>query len=201
MVTDFMLNPNIAYLLLVSGFLLIIMALLTPGTGVLEVGAVFAFVLAAWQIYSIPINIWALLLLVLGVIPFLLAVRHSGNLWYLVASIATLVVGSTYLFQGSGWLPAVNPVLALIVSTTTAGLIWFVTVKTLDAHVAPTAHNIDDVIGAEGLTRTIIHTEGAVWVKMEEWSARSEASIPPGTRIRVVDRQGLILDVEPLQSE
>ena len=37
-----LLNPNIAYLFLVSGVLLTFLALVTPGTGFLEVGAFFA---------------------------------------------------------------------------------------------------------------------------------------------------------------
>ena len=36
---EFLLDPNVAYLLLVVGTVLAIMALFAPGTGVLEVGA------------------------------------------------------------------------------------------------------------------------------------------------------------------
>jgi len=80
MLFDSFINPNIAYLLLVGGVMLGIMATLAPGTGVLEAGALVVLVLAGWQMYQLPVNWWALAMLVLGVFPFILAVRHSGKL-------------------------------------------------------------------------------------------------------------------------
>jgi hypothetical protein len=35
---DFLLDPNVAYLLLMGGVLMVLMALVTPGTGLFEVG-------------------------------------------------------------------------------------------------------------------------------------------------------------------
>src|SRR4030065_2623333 len=104
---ELLLNPNVAYLLLVSGFMLAILALLSPGTGLLEVGSLFVLVLAGWGIYNSEINLWALGLLLLGVFPFLLAVRKSGQMWLLAISVLALVVGSAFLFRGEGLQPVV----------------------------------------------------------------------------------------------
>ena len=79
-----LLNPNLAYLLLVASFWLIMMSIFSPGTGVFEVGTVISLVLAGWQVYSLPFNWWALVILIVGVVPFLIAVRRSGKLIYLV---------------------------------------------------------------------------------------------------------------------
>ena len=57
---DILLNPNVFYLLLVAGVLLAIMALFSPGTGVLELGAFFVLLLAGWGVYKLPIHLWAL---------------------------------------------------------------------------------------------------------------------------------------------
>ena len=97
---DVLLNPNIAYLLLVSGFALAILALFAPGTGLLEITALFTLILAGYSIYYLPVNLWALVVLVLGVFPFSLALRKSGQVRYLVVSILALVVGSSFLFRG-----------------------------------------------------------------------------------------------------
>src|SRR3972149_8430146 len=102
MIEAILLNPNVAYLLLVGGALLAILALLNPGTGLLEVAALILLVLAGWGIYSLPINLGAFGLLLLGVLPFLFAFRRSGRMVYLGVSIAALVVGSIFLFQGEG---------------------------------------------------------------------------------------------------
>jgi len=199
MLLDFLLNPNLAYIVLVFGLWLLVMAVLTPGTGVFELGALFAFLLAGWQISSMPINWWALVILVIGVVPFMVAVLRSRKMLFLFISILTLVVGSIYMFQGDGLAPAVNPVLAIVVSSLTAGFMWFVTVKTLEAQHARPAHDLEMLIGAEGITRTPIYYEGAVLVQREEWSARSKTLIPVGERIRVIGREGFVLLVEPWQ--
>ncbi|MBK7455037.1 MAG: hypothetical protein IPJ46_15355 [Anaerolineales bacterium] len=38
---DFLLEPNIAYLILMGGILLGLMAIISPGTGLFEIGAFF----------------------------------------------------------------------------------------------------------------------------------------------------------------
>jgi len=60
---DVLLDPNFAYLVLVIATILAILALLSPGSGVIEVGAVIAALLAAYSIYRLPLNGWALAIL------------------------------------------------------------------------------------------------------------------------------------------
>ncbi|MFQ5615014.1 MAG: NfeD family protein, partial [Anaerolineales bacterium] len=182
-INDFFLQPDLAYLFLVGGFVLALMAILSPGTGFFEIGAIFVLLLAGWEVYNLPVNWWALTILVVGVFPFWLAVRRSGNLLYLALSILALVVGSTFLFQGEGWRPAVNPILALVVSTLTAGFMWLLTVKTLEAQTSVPIHDLGALIGAVGVARTDIHTEGAIFVNMEDWSAQSDEHIPAGAEV------------------
>ena len=198
---DILLNPDVAYLFLVGGVLLTVSALLAPGTGVLEVSALFALILAGWAVYNLPINLWALIVLLLGVLPFILAVRRTGNLVFLVISIIAMVVGSTFLFQGQGLQPAVNPILAIIVSSLTGGFFWVVTRKVLEAEQTRPSHDLEALIGGIGVARTDIHEEGTVQVAGELWTARSDEAISEGTRIRVVGREGFILQVEPLEPE
>ena len=176
-IVDTLINPNIAYLLLVAGFFFAILALMAPGTGLLEAGALITLILAGWEISYLPINVWALLVLLLGVLPFMLAVRRSQRLIYLVIAILTLIVGSTFLFQGEGLLPAVNPVLAIVVSTLTGVFMWIATTKILEASRIRPEHDLKKL-----------------------WTARSTQNIPIGSSIRVVGRDGFILDVELLEN-
>ena len=161
---ELLLNPNVAYLLLVSGFMLAILALLSPGTGLLEVGSLFVLVLAGWGIYNSEINLWALGLLLLGVFPFLLAVRKSGQMWLLAISVLALVVGSAFLFRGEGWQPAVHPVLAGMVSILSAGFIWVMARKTLEAEFSQPTHDLGLLISQTGEAKSHIHLEGTVQV-------------------------------------
>jgi membrane-bound ClpP family serine protease len=49
---DFLLDPNVAYLFLLAGVLLGLMAVVTPGTGIFELGAFFCLVLAGYAVYN-----------------------------------------------------------------------------------------------------------------------------------------------------
>lgn len=198
---EFLLNPNIAYLLLMFGFLFAVLALLSPGTGVFEIIVLFSWLLAGWSIYNLPINLWALIVLLIGVFPFLLAVRKSGQMLFLIISIVALVIGSTFLFQGDGWKPAVHPILAFIVSSLSSGYFWVVTRKVLEAKQVLPSHDLGTLIGLTGVAKTDIHSEGSVYVAGEQWTARSEGLIPEDSEVKVIRREGLILIVEMLDND
>ena len=197
---DFLLNPNISYLFIVGGFLLTILALTAPGTGVIETGAILTLLVGGYGALSQAINWWAVVLLVIGVIPFVFAVRKSGKVLYLIISIAALVVGSTFIFTtGVWWHPAINPILALVVSILAGGFMWIFVRKTLAAIAIKPRNILEELVGAVGDAQTDINSiEGTVYVAGENWSARSKQLIPEHTRIRVVSRDGFVLGVEEL---
>ena len=199
---DLLLIPDIAYLFIVVGLLLVVMALLAPGTGLFELAAFFTLAVAAWQVYNLPINMWALLVALAGLVLFAFSVRRTrGQAAFLAVSIAALVVGSAYLFEGEGLFPAVSPWLALIVSSLSAGFLWLVATKSVAVHLLEPTHDLSRLVGATGVARTEIHAEGTVFVDMENWSAQSEETIPSGQRIRVTGREGLVLQVEAYEDK
>lgn len=192
-----LLDPNFAYLVIVFGFLLTIFAILTPGTGVIELGVLFALVIAGWQIYNMPINIWALAALGSGLIPFVQVVRGKNRRVYLGLTMITFVFGSVFLFRGDAWYqPAVNLPLAIVVTGLAGGLIWVMTDKILEARAAPPSHDLSGLIGAIGTARTDIHAEGSVFVMGELWTGRSTKKIKSGAKVEVVAREGFSLDVK-----
>ena len=75
---DFLLEPNVAYLILLGGILLTFMAIVTPGTGLLEIGAFFCLALAGYAVYNISFNWWALVVLALSIVPFLYAIQKPN---------------------------------------------------------------------------------------------------------------------------
>jgi membrane-bound serine protease (ClpP class) len=193
---DFLLDPNIAYLILLGGIVLGFLAIVTPGTGLLELGALFCVVLAGYAIYNLSINWWALILLLLSVIPFLYAVQRPKRELFLGISIFLLVVGSSFLFAVDGWMPAVNPIVALLSSGSVAAFLWVVVRKSIQAaNVRPT-HDLEALVGQMGEARTDIHDDGSVYIHGELWSAKSGSAIPVGSHVRVVRREGFVLVVE-----
>jgi membrane-bound ClpP family serine protease len=193
---DFLLEPNVAYLILLGGFLLVFMAIVTPGTGLLEVGAVFCFAVVGYEVYNLSFNWWALVILVLSIVPFIYAIQKPKRELYLVFSILLLVAGSVFLFAVNGWKPAVNPFVALIASVLLSMFLWITVRKTMQAAAARPVHDLGTLVGSIGLARSVIHEEGSAYVSGELWSARSDQDIPAGSSIRVVRREGFILVVE-----
>ena len=148
---DVLLDPNVAYLFLAGGVLLALLAVLAPGSGILEIAALFGLLLAGYAALNIPINYWALAVLFLGVVAFVLSVRKAQSLKLLGVSIALLVIGSVYLFASDPWyVPAVNPFLALVVSGLSAGFFWIAATKYLEAERKRPAHDLKSLIGQVG---------------------------------------------------
>ncbi|MBL8061552.1 MAG: hypothetical protein JNK32_00915 [Anaerolineales bacterium] len=193
---DFLLDPNVAYLVLLSGILLGFLAIVTPGTGLLEVGAFFCLVLAGYAVYNLSINWWALLFLLLSIFPFIYAVRKPNREIYLGVSILLMVVGSVFLFAVNGWKPDVNPLVAIIASGSSAAFLWIAVRKSVQAASVPPTHDLEALVGQVGEARTEIHDGGSVYVGGELWSARSGSLIPAGSHVRVVRREGFVLVVE-----
>ena len=198
--SSLILDPNFAYLLVVVGLMLTLLAILTPGTGVLEIGALLVWFLVGWQMYNLPINSWALLLLIIGVVPFIFVVRRYKINLNLSLNIISIVIGSVYLFAGEvWWRSAVDPSIAVLASTSYGIAIWVLTKKVLEASDSPPAHDIEVLLGSIGEARTKIHEEGSVYVEGEMWTASSDKPISKGSRVEVVSREGFILRVKPVK--
>jgi membrane-bound serine protease (ClpP class) len=194
---EFLLNPNVAYVLIVAATMLALTAIVVPGTGLPEIGLVLCLGLAGYSVYSLGINGWALLVVSLSVIPFVFALRVKRlRLPLLALSILMLIGGSVFLFVDTkGW-PSVNPLLAGIVSIFCGGFIWIAVDRVLVAQQARPSNNPDALIGKIGETRTEINADGSVQINGELWSARSEKPIAAGSPVRIVQREGFVLVVE-----
>jgi len=196
-------DPNLAYVVLVLAFVLGILALVAPGTGVIELGAVGLMVMAGYTLFQLPINAWALIVLVVGLPLFFFAVRPGPRVvqWALLAlALAALWVGSVFIFRtpaGSGL--AINPWLAGFTSLAAGGFMWLVFNKSIQASRIPVKQAFSGIEGAEGEAITDISREGSVRLGAETWSAHSSSLIPRYSRVRVLSRKGLILEVEQIE--
>lgn len=198
---EFLIDANISYVLLVLGFLIAVLALFSPGTGFLEVGALFALVLAGYGIVNLPVNVWALAILGFSLIPFALAVRTRkgrNRLLFLGGSVLAFLIGSALLYPWNGIQPGVSPVLIVLLSVLALGMAWLMATKSVEAIEARPNFDLDRLVGMTGEANSDIRREGTVYVNGETWSAHSKSFIPAGSGVRVVRREGFSLEVEPL---
>jgi membrane-bound serine protease (ClpP class) len=193
---DFLLEPNMAYLVLLASVLLAFMALVSPGTGLFEVGAVFCIALAGYAVYNLSINWWALALLLLSLVPFIYAIQKPKREIYLGVSILLIVVGSVFVFPRNAGTAAVNPFLAVFASVLMAGFLWIAVRKSMEARNLRPSHDLNTLVGKLGEAKTRVQDDGSVYVGGELWSARSDKPIPSGSPVKVIRREGFILVVE-----
>ena len=193
---DFLLDPNIAYLILLGGVLLAMLALAAPGTGFFEIGAFFCIALAGYAIYNLSFNWWALILLALSIVPFIYAIQKPKRELYLGLSILLLVIGSVFLFPRTEEGASVNPIVAIVASGLVAGFLWIAVRKSVEAASVRPSHDLAGLVGQIGEARTKVDEDGSVQVAGELWSARSEKPIAAGSSIRVIRREGFVLIVE-----
>lgn len=198
---ELLIDPNVAYVILVIGFVLGVLALFAPGSGVLEIGALLAMAFAGYAMAVLPINIWALILIVVSVILFIFAVRKHKHWVYLVPSIIAIIVGTIFLYRKESGAPAIDPFVATFMSIITVLFLWFITRKGVEALQLRPAQDLSALIGQIGVARSDIRQSGSIYVGGEEWTARSTKLIHAGQQARVVDRDGLILVVEAVKEE
>lgn len=198
-VQQLLVNPSIAYLLLVGGLLLIALEVLSPGlVGPGLFGAV-ALVLGLYGTAQLPVTTAGVVLLLLAV-GFLAAetqVPSGGVLG--TAGAAALVGAGLLLFDTDFDVFRVSvPVAATIVAT--AALVLFAASKALAARAAPARGGLRDLVGATGTVRAPLDPIGQVYVDGALWRAVASdpgAPPPPGTRVEVARVDDLTLTVRP----
>lgn len=199
-------DPNLAYILLACGLIFTVLAILNPGTGLLEIAALFILMLSGFSIYGLAsqdmINWWSLIIILGGIVFFVIALRLPKRPAYLVLSIVFLVLGSLYLFRSEVWyVPSVNLALASAVSLLSSGFFWVTARKVLETRDVMPTHDLNALLGMVGEAKSYIHRDGSVQVAGELWTARSKTPVQNGESVRVIGREGFVLLVEAIENE
>lgn len=190
-------SPAVAYLLLLAGLALIVFELYTAGVGVAGVVGAGCTVLGCYGLAVLPARGWAVALLVATVLAYAVDVQTGVPRVWTAVGTAALVVGSLLLYEGLSlsWitlLVGIGGMLVFVIgampamvrtrfSTPTIGRGW--------------------MIGEEGEAVTSVDPEGVVRVRGASWRARTNRAtpVPAGAALRVVEVDGLLLEVEPLE--
>lgn len=196
-------EPNIVYLILVAGLWTAVTAAYVPGTGILELASLAALVLVILILQAMPVNWFAMLLLVVGVLSFLL-IPFLNQRWARIAELGLVpqAVGGYFLFNGA-------PVSVLLIAVTIAVSIIYHRFALLPLLTRARQHNavIDDngqLVGAAGRVAKPFERAGRMYigtvnVNAEQWTATSDKPLEAGDEIVVVERDGLQLEVQGIK--
>ncbi|WP_295446306.1 nodulation protein NfeD [uncultured Thiodictyon sp.] len=191
-------DPNIAYILLLLGFYGLVYELANPGTVLPGTVGAICLLLALYAFQLLPVS-WAGLALIglgLGLMIAEAFVASFGALG--LGGIAAFVIGSLILIDTDAPGYAISRPLIGGFAVASAVLLVLVVGMAVKAQRRPVATGGEQLIGALGTAVSGFPGAGSVHLHGEIWSANSPQSIPSGTAIRVLTREGLTLSVEPV---
>jgi membrane-bound serine protease (ClpP class) len=199
---EFLINPSMAYLLIVTAVMLSLWTFNDPKSTWQKGGMVLCFAAAGYEFVYLKWNPLALLVVALSPLPLFIAIRQARiHSPLFLITILMLTMGSTFLFVDQNNRPAVHYGLAAIVSVFCATFIWIGIGRMRNAEGARLSNDPDSVIGLIGEVRTDIesHSAGSVLVEGELWQARSKNPIPAGATVRVLRQDGFWLTVKEVE--
>jgi membrane-bound serine protease (ClpP class) len=199
------LDPNIAFLLLIFGVLGLYVEFSNPGMILPGAAGGICLILGLFALSLLPVNWAGVALLVLSGVLFVLEAKFVSHGILGVSGVLAMILGAVMLIDsrlpGGGVALPVAVAVALPFGLITIFLLRLV----VRARRAKVSTGDTGMVGELGRVEIAIQAanesgpaEGKVYVHGELWSAVSDAPIAAGTQIRVRSMQGLVLNVEPL---
>jgi membrane-bound serine protease (ClpP class) len=189
-------NPNVALILMLIGVYGLLFEFLNPGAvapGL--IGAISLFV-ALYALHLLPINYAGAALVLLG-IGLMVAEAHIGAFGVIgVGGIIAFVIGAIMMFPSGAPGFELSPVVIAATVIVTATLFLLVLAMLLRSRKRLVVTGKEALLGAEGEAVAWMGRDGRVRIRGEIWRARASKPMKPGTRVKVVDRDGLVLIVE-----
>ncbi len=194
-------DPNVAYLLLVLGFLGLFLELSSPGTSIPGALGVISLILAAIGLSQLPFD-WRGALLILVAFALFFADIFLPSLGLLTLSgLALLVAGSYVLFDEAQGV-FVNRPLIWAIAASLVGIFVVIGGFALSVWRRKPTTGREGLVGAVGTVRKPLDPDGVVFVSGELWQATasgdSDAAAPPipeRVPVTVIGMDGLRLYV------
>ncbi|MCA1831786.1 MAG: nodulation protein NfeD [Actinobacteria bacterium] len=192
-----LLSPDLSFIFFYLGLGLLVAGLLHHPValvgGILSLGASFV------SFGVLPVQLIGILLLVASAVFFLLELKHPGLGLPSIGGMITLILGGLFLFDPRVPNAHVSPWVIAPVAIFTGLFFIFAVGAAVRARRLPKRTGREPLLGLDGLVTSILEPKGVVQVAGERWTAESDgATVPAGTRVRVVGMDGLTLRVEPV---
>jgi membrane-bound serine protease (ClpP class) len=199
-VLDFMMNPNMAFIIFAIGMLALYVEFNHPGAVVPGVVGLIFIVLAVFAFNILPVRFAAVGLILLAFVLFALDAKLATHGALTVGGIACMVVGALLLVDSPVPEMRVKWITALSVSIPFGFITAFLVGIAVRARRNKVATGPQALIGEIGVARTPLVPEGKVVIHGEIWDAISSAVVNEGDQAVVLSVEGLKLRVEPAAS-
>ncbi|MBU1980262.1 MAG: nodulation protein NfeD [Gammaproteobacteria bacterium] len=194
-------DPSIALILMMIGVYGLFFEFTSPGFGVAGVLGGICLLLALYALQLLPVNYAGLALILLG-ISFMVAEAFFPGFGVLcIGGIIAFVVGGVILIDtevpGFG-IPLELIITIAVVSALLLGLVGGMALKARQRRVVS---GDEGLIGSAGEMLDDAETEGWARVHGENWRVQTRTPLQRGQKVRVLARDGLVLQVKPMEAE
>jgi membrane-bound serine protease (ClpP class) len=198
-ILGFLMDPNIAFLILIIGALAIYAEFNTPGAVIPGVVGLIFVVLALFALNLLPIRFAAVGLLLVSFMLFGLEAKFNAHGALGVGGIVMMILGALLLVDGPIPEMRIHLLTALAVSIPFGAITIFLVSIAVRARRNKIVTGISGLIGETAIAQTALTPNGKVFLNGELWDARSQTSTPAGTTVVVKSVNGLQLTVEPVR--
>lgn len=200
---NLLLDPNVIFLLFIVAVVGIFVEISHPGAILPGVAGGIALLLFLFGAGSLSPNWAGLALMVLAFVLLILDVRLTTHGVLTVGAAISLIVGSLLFFNSGGPYqgPQVNTVLVYAMSGLVGLVGLYVVTVIVRTRRRPISTGKESMIGATVIASTPLLPDGRVNYGGEDWAAVLDdlsTSADPGTELRIVAVEGLLLHVQPV---
>jgi membrane-bound serine protease (ClpP class) len=195
-VLGWLMDPNIAFLVLAVGALALYAEFNHPGAIIPGVVGVIFILLTLFALNLLPTRYASLWLIALAFVLFALEAKFVSHGILTIGGIVSLTLGGLLLVDGPIPEMRVKLMVALAVSMPFGVITAFLMSIAWRARRNKIITGSQGIVGEVGVARTELAPNGKVFVHGELWNARSAQPIHRGTEVRVVSVAQLELVVE-----
>jgi membrane-bound serine protease (ClpP class) len=196
----YLMDPNIAFLLLAIGALALYVEFNHPGAVVPGTVGVVFILLAVFALNLLPTRFAALVLILGAFVLFALEAKFATHGVLTIGGIALITLGGLLLVDAPIPEMRIRLVTALAVSIPLGLITAFLMTLAFKARRNKVVTGAEGLVGDTGVAQTPLSPRGKVFVHGELWDAVSSATVPVGQLVVVQKVNGLTLQVEPLPS-
>jgi membrane-bound serine protease (ClpP class) len=196
----YLMDPNVAFILLAVGALALYAEFNHPGAVVPGTVGVVFILIAIFALNLLPTRFAAVVLIFASFILFALEAKFAAHGVLAIGGIVTLTLGGLLLVDAPIPEMRVHLLTALAVSIPLGIITVFLMSIALKARANKVVTGVQGLIGEIGLTQSALSPQGKVFIHGELWDAISSANLPPGQPVIVRQVRGFQLSVDPAPS-
>ena len=197
-ILSYLMDPNIAFILLAIGALALYAEFNHPGAVVPGTVGIVFILIAAFALNLLPTRFAALVLILGAFALFAAEAKFASHGVLTIGGIVLLTLGGLLLVDSPIPEMRVHLLTALAVSIPLGLITAFLMSIALKARRNKTVSGAQGLVGEIGIAQTALSPRGKIFVHGELWDAISSSDLSAGQSAVVRRVDGLLLQVEPL---